>query len=119
MKQEKQYRVVANAAGHSYQIGSIVTATKLPNGYWKLPNGQNACHEDLAPYAYSRDDVNKEIEELKGALSLAEARLAYLDEIDEDELDMMEFKAWAALKALDSDASTAEKAKAIAKIIKG
>ena len=121
-------KVRVNLPGNQYD-GQIFT-TKLyyasnPAGWYMLEQNLLFYENQIEPVEMTREFINEQIngikkqqEELNGKIKVYEQQLAYLDETGQNSFDDTEFKAYYALKVIETEnMSIVERAKAIANLI--
>ena len=116
--------VTANISGHAYEIGKPYKLWGKNANLWILEeNGKrgnwNISEDEFQLQATTREEFEKEIEGIEKTLADLNAKVDWMDKNKIVEFDETEYKCWSALKALDSKGTAMDKAKIIAKLIKG
>lgn len=127
LKVGMKVKVIANTANHCQPIGSIITLTNVNLNNYGDCNGRNSAGQiytfyttDIVPLVMTKEEIVKEIEKLKSAIKIEEAKLQFLRETKQEEYDDEEFQAYQVLKLVASKKTTQlEKAKQIVKILRG
>jgi hypothetical protein len=113
-------KIVNDNAGHGLPMGTVVTLGRKQNQYYYIAeHGVNVMLNDIAPVALTKEEIEAEVERLKGEIAIEEAKLAYMKKTKSKLFDETEFKVWAALQELKTKRSDIDKARLIAKIING
>lgn len=122
-KAGQKVKIVASTSGHGYGIGKIciVGTVNNTNNTLTIKNGSGSYlyPADVVALSVTREELEKEKEDLKNQLDDINAKLTFLDETGESELDSEVSRCYTALKTLDSNASDLEKAKKIADLFRG
>ena len=124
--------IIGNTSRHGIPIGKTVTIHRWSGGaitggrgtYLVMGYSFSVAPEDFIATAGSnaikevKDELNNQIEDLKGQLKHWNEVMTFMKENNQDEFDEDAFKAFQILKTLGDDASDIDKANAIAKIVK-
>lgn len=125
----RKYRMKNDSLGaYSIAKGDVVTAMyksgnqvnivcdKYGNGVTQLASTITA----LDNLIYTKEDIEKQVKEFEALAQTARERLTWMEETESDEYDEDEFKVWQVLSTLDEKKlSKIDKARAIAKLVKG
>ena len=129
----KRIRITSRAGGHNYgQVGDVLTlsnsamvarTTSLSHG---VPGGNTLQFNEFTVLTVrNKEDISNYIEELKKdkkeidkSIAVEKEKLAYLNEVESDEFNDNEFKAYSTLSLLENKKlSKLDKAKLIAKLL--
>lgn len=133
IKAGEKFRVVGmrNVNSHNYKVGKIYEATYNDTGcgvqgkditdpHW-LGNTITSANYELT--CFTRKDINKQIEEAQKEYEEKtkglKAMIDFMDKTGTEEYDDVQYKCYQAIKGLNSKASDMDKAKLIARLIKG
>lgn len=104
-----------------FPIKTEVTVYQKQSNYIYVRNsvGQQVATllEDLTRVILTREDLNKDIQELEAEIASHKDKLEWMELTGNEEYDETEVKVWKTLKTLNSKSTDAEKAKVIAKVI--
>jgi hypothetical protein len=119
-KSGMQAKIVGNSGNHSLPDGEIVTLTqRMANGMWMTDRGVYVNLRDIKAIELTEREIQEEIAKLKAEVDVLEARVRWMKETNTAQYDETEFKVWMTLKAMDKKMSPIERARMIARIIKG
>jgi|SRR5688572_11519907 len=119
-------KVRVNALGKSVGFScDTVTLTKVHVGTGSRPSWYTDYQnyviylDQFNPFSLTKDELEKSRDSLMTEVSEVNTKLNWMTETGNKEYDEDEFKAWGVLGIIDSSDSKINKAKAIAKLIKG
>lgn len=119
-KAGQQVKIIGNSGNHSLPDGEVITITqRMPNGMWMTDRGCYVNLRDIKAIELTEAEIKEEIAKLKAEVDVLEARVRWMHETKTIEFDEIEFKVWCTMKELTGRSSAIDKARAIAKIIKG
>lgn len=110
---------------YGYKIGQIVTVTYNHANTINIQDEEGILQQvnvtlgSLEALSYTKEEIEKDIKELEVKIKSLKDKLAWMKKTGNTEYDETEFTVWQTLETIDSNASQADKAKAIAKLIKG
>lgn len=121
-------KVIANTNNNNYKIGEryrvkIISGDNTTCVAQSLngdSGGNNLAFRDCVIVGLDKSYYEEQIAHHKSEIEKAKAIINWMDEAGVSEFDEQEFKVWEALTAFENDGlSKIEKAKLIAKIVKG
>lgn len=120
-------KVIANACGSNYAIGSVGVIVQIHEGYprsfvledVKTKIRGNFIQEyDVKLYELSEQEIQEEISSLNEQIKEKENMLKWMKETNNETFNEEEFKVWRTLTLFEDETlSKSEKAKLIAKLI--
>lgn len=122
-------KVIGNCNSHGYEIGKIYKIHS-PHGCGEpecyilaekngRPGSTVISIKDMEAVGLTKADFEKERDELDKKIAEIDNKIEWMTKNKVEKFDETEYKCWAALKTLDSKVSMMDKAKIIAKLIKG
>jgi hypothetical protein len=119
----QKIKIVSNTCGHAAVVGAVYTIRQqymngaIP-GYYLTENGAWVNETDIRPCPATRDEINKDMADLNAQVEALQAKIDFMDELNTDEYNEEEFKAFQVLKIVEGkkSMSLSAKAKAIAAI---
>src|SRR5437867_4372924 len=119
-KKGERVRVIGNISGHGVAIGTISTITgPYGSNMYRLDGWTyNFYAQDLefVPTSFSKGSLQKEKMCLKAQMDLLDSQLLFLEETEQEEGNIQEFRAYQTMSLFeDSNLTKWEKSKAIAK----
>lgn len=121
----QKVKVVANGSTHGQPIGTILTVKSVVGDRVKVDeNTYWYALTDVVNAVVSREDLEKQIAALQEKIAghqqeieNVKVRIAYMDEVGEDNFDENEFKAYQTLRLLErAEMTHLQRAKAIASL---
>jgi hypothetical protein len=117
-------RVIGSMSGANIPLNTELTVSliMLPNNMIRVKEpqwvGANIYAQDVEFCSITREQLEKRLKEIHEEAEGVQDKLSFLDEVESDTYDTLEFKAYQALQIAD-EKSQAERAKALANLIRG
>lgn len=108
MKVGDRIKLIANSNGHNYQLNKIYVIISGGGGQFQARDpesgwvGNNITQADAVLYAYTKEEIEKDIKNYEDKIHKDKMKLEYMTEENKTELDETEFIAWYLVKIMES-----------------